>query len=52
MVFSTPTDHKTKTSIKFNIFPEMEHILQNVKFSVFTLQRTTVGENYGRKMES
>ena len=47
MVFSTPNKHKTRTSIKFNLFPEAQHV---TKFSVFTLQCTKVGENCGSKM--
>ena len=49
MVFSFQNKHK-KTTIKINHFPEMHHMLQNAKFSVFTLQCTNVRENYGNKI--
>ena len=45
---STRTKHKTKTSIKFNLFPKKYY--KNVKFSVFTLHCTKSTENYGGKL--
>ena len=50
MKFSTPTNHKTRTSINLIFFPKWSTYYKNDEFSVFTLQCTEVGENYGRKM--
>ena len=43
---STPTNFKTRTSIKFNLFPEIYY--KSVKFNVFTLQLYKLRENYSR----
>ena len=51
MVFSTSINHKARTNIKFNLFiRNVAHITKNVKFSIFTLQCTKVGQNYDRQV--
>ena len=46
---SNPTKHKTRTNLNLIFSPQCSLYCKNIKFSVFTVQCTKVGENYNSK---